>query len=880
MEPTERDAADTTADNLVGTSSGTMAGTTVGSSADPAVDAQRRVRDVARTDPDRLAIDDDQGDAFTYAELDRLADRLARGLVERLGPRPHPVAIRLNSLRDLAVCSVAIDRAGMISVAVDPSAPAERARAVLEDVGAPLLLVDTLGDGLPEWPTSTVADASSVGDDAEPFEVERATDIASIVFTSGSTGVPKGIVFDQGYKNFWGRWLLTKVEPGIRVGVLSAGTVSFVESFVQAALILGGTMVPYEIRSLGFGPMGAWFDDKRVQGFGCVPTVLRFLLPTLPEDHVFRHLQIVASTGETMTWEDVAALRPHLRPDAVVHNFYGTTESGPITELTIDANTPLGTGPLPAGRPLLTAELHVVDEVGEDVPAGSLGEVAVVSRDVALGYWRRPDLSARAFQSLPDGRRRCLTGDSGRIRPDGLLELHGRLDHVVKVSGNRIDLGELESVLRTLDGVAAVAAAPRADANGDVRLCAYVVKTAGSSIGTYDVRAALVRRLPGYMQPHRIVFLDSLPMLPNGKVDRQRLPDPADADAVATNGDAPSGLEQSLTAIWREVLDLPSIGRDETFFDLGGDSMRAGRMFAEIERRLGLRRPVSLLLEAPTVALLAKTLERAPIDGDVLVPIRTEGDRPPLFVIHGGGGEILWARHIADGLRDDQPVYGLQPPELDATPDIRTVGDLSRLYLDVISVLCAGAPPLLYGYSYGGVVALEMAVELQRRGGDVGLLAIGDTALVLDAGVDHDPDAVAPRRNELSQLRRVSLRKAAVRAFSMAVRDPKSAVAFLRRYRRTPAWQRIIDRTHADISRELWRLVKDYRPEGRYVGRVLVLRSEDTRALPDLGWSAVIDGPIEVVDVPGRHGDLAKPPHVAEVAAALQRAILGSANRP
>jgi acyl-coenzyme A synthetase/AMP-(fatty) acid ligase/thioesterase domain-containing protein/acyl carrier protein len=841
-----------------------------------AVDAQRRVRRIARDDPGRLAIDDDGPEPFTYAELDQRADRLAGGLVERLGAGPHPIAIRLNRLRDLAVCSVAIDRAGMVSVAVDPSAPAERVRSVLEDVDAPLLLTDSIDDDLPAWPTSTVADASS-GVATEPIECERASDLASIVFTSGSTGVPKGIVFDHGYKNFWGRWLLTKVSPGLRVGVLSAGTVSFVESFVQAALILGGTMVPYEIRTLGFGPMAAWFDDKRVQGFGCVPTVLRFLLPTVPDGHVFEHLQIVASTGEAMTWEDVRALRRHLRPDAVVHNFYGTTESGPITELTVTASTPLGVGALPAGVPLPTAELHVVDERGADVAPGEVGEIAVVGRDVALGYWRRPELTARTFEQLPDGRRRCLTGDSGVVRPDGMLELRGRLDHVIKVSGNRIDLGEVESVLRTVPGVASVAAAPRTDANGDVRLCAYVVRSERAQLAVHELRAALVRRLPGYMQPHRIVFLDALPTLPNGKVDRRRLPDLVDAAAVVSEDDAPSALEQTLTSIWCKVLDLPSVGRDDTFFDLGGDSMRAGRMFAEIERKLGIRRPVSLLLEAPTVAALARTLERAPIDGDVLVPIRADGDRPPLFVIHGGGGEILWARHIAEGLREDQPVYGLQPPPLDDGTAIRSVADLSRLYLNVISSLCAGAAPLLYGYSYGGVVALEMAVELQRRGGDVALLAIGDTALVLEPGVDHDPDAVAPRRNELSRLRRESVRKAATRALAMAVRDPASAVAFVRRYRRTPAWQRIVDRTHADISRELWRLVKEYRPQARYVGSALVLRSDDTRTLGDLGWSSVVDGRVEVVDVPGNHGDLARPPHVADVAAALHRAILSAA---
>jgi acyl-coenzyme A synthetase/AMP-(fatty) acid ligase/thioesterase domain-containing protein/acyl carrier protein len=839
---------------------------------DRGLDANRSVRSIARTDASRPAVEGPE--PLTYGELDRQADRVAQGLTDRLGRAAHPVAIRFRSTRDFAIASLAIDRAGMFSVAVDPAAPAARVASILDDVGATILLTDfATGDDDPAWCCVDVASvAADVGPDGlAPVEHDRPA--GSIVFTSGSTGVPKGIVFGAATKSSWGRWLRTTMPSSVRVGFLAVGTTSTVEVILQASLILGGTLVPYDIRTLGLAPMAAWLEDERIEGFACVPTVMRFFLPTLPPDLVFSHLRTVVMGGEMMTWEDVRDLRPHLRADAVVHNAYGTTESGLAAHYAIDSSVPLGTGPVPAGTPLTDVEVCVVDERGAVVAPGESGELVAISHEVGLGYWRRPDLSGKTFEPLPDGRRRCHTGDRARIAPDGLIELHGRLDHVIKVSGQRIELGEVETVLRTVDGVAAAAAAGRVDSDGNVRLCAYVVAARGVTLDELQLRAALVRRLPGYMQPYRITVLDDLPQLPNGKVDRSRLPEPrGDRDIAADDTRETGPIEDSLRRIWCEVLDLDAVGPDERFFDLGGDSMRAARLFAEIERQLGIRRPVAVLVEAPTVESLARALASAPVEGDILVPIRADGDRPPLFVIHGGGGEILWTRHMVASLAPDQPLYGFQPPPLDGPTSPKTLHALAAMYADVVTSLSRGAAPLLYGYSYGGVVALEIALQFQEQGRSVGLLAIGDTPLVRRDGFDPNPDAVAPRRSELSHLVRTSRPRAAMRAAQMAIRDPRSAVAFLRRYRKTPEWQRIVDRSHFDISRGLWRLVEDYTPRDTFHGDALLLRSDDHRESGDLGWSQVIDGHIEIVDIGGDHGALARPPRIDDVSAALTRA--------
>jgi acyl-coenzyme A synthetase/AMP-(fatty) acid ligase/thioesterase domain-containing protein/acyl carrier protein len=761
--------------------------------------------------------------------------------------------------------ALAVVRTGMVLVPVDPGAPVERAAAIVDEVGAAVVLSDVAGDG--DVMTAPVVDPT--GYETDPADVipdlEGAAGVPAVVsFTSGSTGLPKGIMIAADQREATGRWASESYADGMRAGMLAAGSIPAAESFVHSAMYVAATIVTYDLLRLGLGPLASWLRDQRVEAFGAVPTLLRSFLSTLDADEHFPDLRLVSLSGEGLSWEEVAQLRRHLPEGAQVRNLYAMTEAGSIASMVVDAGTAVGSGLVPAGRPIAGCRIEIVDEEGRPVPDGEPGEI-VVDGHVGLGYWARPDLTAAVFTVLEDGTRRCRTGDQGRFRPDGLLEHLGRLDHVVKVSGNRIDLGEAESVLRSLEGVAAAAVTAVPDPNRDLRLHAYVVPAGGAEVDPQALRRGLARRLPGYMLPRTIVVLDELPMLPNGKVDRLQLPEPSTArPLLGAEMTAPDrSVEVTLAAIWAEVLGFDEVGVDDDFFELGGDSLRGARIFAEIERRLGVVRPMSLMLEAPTVAGLARALFD---DGsaDPLVPIQVDGTRLPLFVVHGGGGEVWFAHDIATHLGDDQPVYALQPGIRPGAPlgDL-TLADLAARYVASIRRLRPHGPYLLFGYSLGGMIAFEIARQLQDAGHAIALLAMGDSPAPQTVVALR---SVARRASSHAQdLRALPPTGAAGEAWARVWRSARF------RYRRkVKRWHMEPDaRRRGDHAMyELAKLALSYAPTGTFEGSVVLIRSRS--AVGQRGWATFVAGEVRVAPVAGSHTELVHEPCVGDVSRILR----------
>ncbi len=707
--------------NLSSSASGTDAPSEV-------ITTSLRLRYLAARRPDLPAVQVDE-QRLTYGTLNRRVDELAARLLADLGLGDQCIGLQCEGTIEMFVGALGISRAGKISVPIDPTAPPERVSTILKDVEACLLLSDVGQDDIGvelARPSLHTAPIPAGGVDAPMGR------IASVVFTSGSTGVPKGIVIPLEHRvNLRQASIFStigEIHEGEVIGSLAAGTVGFAEVLVHSAVHLGVTLDAYEIRRLGLGPLAAWLERSKVRGFVTVPTVLRYLLPTLPAGKIFPNLDAVILTGETATWEDVRELWPHLREGALVYNFFGLTETNAVAVMAI-AEIPEGaTGPLPAGRPVPGVSLTIVDEDGAKVTPGERGEIVVEGSGCTLGYWRRPELTARTFSVLPDGTRRVRTGDAGRWRRDGLLEHLGRLDHVVKVSGHRIDLGDIEANLRTVKGVASAAAAAYEDAEGNTRLLAFAVAQPGHLLHPWALRAALARRLPGPMLPDRVELVEVLPQLPNGKVDRSRLPrivsEPSVDDATAS-----SGLQRQLAGLMAKILDLASVAPGDDFFQLGGDSLRAARLFTELETNLGIVRPVSMLLEASTPRALASAIEAGAETLGLLLPIQVEGQRPPLFVVHDGAGEVYYAGPLAAALGGDQPVYGIQPPLFfDADAAESTIEELATRYVAEVRRFRSSGPYLLYGHSLGGLIAYEMARQFQLAGAAVGLLGLGDSS--------------------------------------------------------------------------------------------------------------------------------------------------------
>lgn len=769
-----------------------------------------------------------------------------------------------------------IQRAGKVSVSVDPTAPPERVRTILHDVEASLLL-----SGLPEdadgaldlpvhEPLRFAAEDAGGTRDAEPEPIDRERgELVSVAYTSGSTGAPKGIMIGRVQRNAMAERLADyNLAPGARLGAPTAGSVALGESIIGSALVLKGTLAAYEIRRHGIAPLADWIERTDIELFYGVPTVLRHLLATLSPERRFPAVRLLLSSGESLAWRDVERLRRHLDPDAVIVNGFGQTETGGIASLFIPSDMPAGEGAVPAGRVSPDVEVRITGADGCEVPAGSPGELVVRSPYLALGYWRRADLTASTFRVLEDGRREVRTGDGARLRADGILEHLGRLDHLVKIHGNRVELGEVELALSRLDGIAAAAATARLDESGDNRLVACVVPETGARLDPRIVRVGLARQLPGYMVPSRVVLAAELPRLTGGKVDRLAIAElasrPEDTTADHDEDDSGGGaettaFESGLREIWRDVLHLEQIGRHDDFFALGGTSLQAAEVFVELERRLGIDGPVSLLAEAPTVGSLALLLQddtAAP--WEAVLPLRTEGSRPPLFVLHDGVGSLLFARGLLDQLGPDQPLYGLRCRVLDGfAPTEESFEQLAAGYVERIVRLYPHGPYSLYGVSLGGVLALEIARQLIASGEDVPLVVLGDS--------------IAPGQHENTQSRR---ERRLGQRHELAELGAAGQLAYLVRLgRRHLRWRLGLDRQALQASEDrlaslrarrervdqsereelvlhsLGRLMSAYRPRPPFP-QVLLLRTGELGEAPTRGWAGLLGSALQIVDIP------------------------------
>jgi acyl-coenzyme A synthetase/AMP-(fatty) acid ligase/thioesterase domain-containing protein/acyl carrier protein len=828
--------------------------------------ASLALREAAAVRPEDTAIEVDNL-TVRFGELNSQADCLAQRLVQG-GHDGDRIALRANGTHASVVGFLAIARAGMVSVPIDPTAPDERVRATLADVEAVLLLTDVDGDqnlGVASGHPLTFA-ADRV---PSPIDRDRG-ELVSIVYTSGSAGVPKGIMIgrEQMDQTFV-PGPEAETGPKARLGVIFAGTTGNIERLVASALFRRGTLVSYEIRRHGILPLGPWLERERIVTVSMVPTVLRHLLSALAPEQRLADLRTVVLSGETCTWEDVTRLRAHLSPDATIVNAFGLTEAAGIASLHITGDVRAGEGPVPAGGLSLTSRVTIVGDDGAPVAQGQRGEIVVEGPDCALGYWRRPDLTKSVFAEMPSGHRKVRTGDSGRIRDDGMLEHLGRLDHVVKISGNRVELGEVESALAKLEGVAAAAVATYVDDTFNTRLTACVIPRRGAELDRRVLRALLARRIPGYMLPDQIAIVDELPQLAGGKTDR--------AGVAALRGTEParsahraagrSALEGLLAEIWCDVLRLKAVDTDADFFALGGDSMRAARVFVELERRHGIDRPMSLLLEAPTIATLALALANT-ADWSALLPVQTSGSRPPLFVVHDGAGSAAYGRSLAGELGPDQPIYGIRCKGLDGTPlGSESLEDLAATYIELVRELHPRGPYVLYGVSHGGTVAMEMARQLKGADERVPLVILGDSWAPVGPRLSTR-GLCAARLRELRQMsgwgrlrhfgllakRQLAYRARLLGREARAERQQERMVSqALERAEKVPTVAR---RMH--VMREFRRLVDEYRPRPPVADRVVLLRAEGALDRPDRGWSELVGGALEIIDVPGRHGDLCR----------------------
>ena len=411
-------------------------------------------------------------------------------------------------------------------------------------------------------------------------------------------------------------------------------------------------------------------------------------------------------------------------PGRVMINAYGPTEITVYASMSAPL-TP-GSGVVPIGAPVSTAALFVLDGWLRPVPAGVVGELYVAGAGVGVGYWRRAGLTGSRFVACPfggPGARMYRTGDLVCWGADGQLRYLGRADEQVKIRGYRIELGEIQAVLAALDGVDHAAVIAREDRPGDKRLVGYITGTADPA----GIRAALAERLPAYMVPAAVVVMDALPLTLNGKLDTRALPAPEYREVDRYRAPA-SPTEEILAGIYAQVLGLDRVGVDDSFFDLGGDSLSAMRVIAAVNTALDAHLAVRTLFYAPSVRSLSQQLGRHDSAVEVVpVEVLKEGTGVPLFCIHDGFGlswsgiglwAIIWIARLSE-------LIGI-PQNGEAEP--ASIRSMAASYADRLQAAYPDGPYKLLGWSFGGVVAHELAIELRRRGCVVQRLVLLDAA--------------------------------------------------------------------------------------------------------------------------------------------------------
>ncbi len=701
--------------------------------------------------PGRLAVRT-RAHGWSYAELDSAANRIANAILRARGPVEEPVALLLAPGAPAIAAILGSLKAGKLYVPLDSSHPRARLADVVAEAGAAVVLADAPHRELarelagPHGEPLDVEGALASGADARPDLPLSPDRGAYIFYTSGSTSRPKGVV--DTHRNVLHnirRYTNTlAIGPEDRLSLVQSCAFSGTVSSIFGALSNGAALFPFDLRSEGFSRMAGWFAAERLTIFHSVPSIFRGFVDSGPR---FPDLRLVRLEGDRATRRDAELYRRHLTPACVLVNGLGATETGLARQYFLDHSTRLEDALLPVGYPVEDVRIRIFDPEGRPVEDGRAGHIGVQSRYLAKGYWKRPDLDRAAFRPDPGGGERVYaSGDLGRLRADGCLEYLGRVDFQLKIRGQRVEPAAVEEALLSVEGIREAAVTTTETPGEEARLVACVVpeRIPGPSAGR--LRRALAERLPPALVPSVFVTLDSLPLDSNGKVDRRALPPPGPARERAAAFTAPrDALERRLVRIWERELRIERVGVHDDYFDLGGDSLRAGRLAARIERDLG--RPVTpaLLFAAPTVFELAAVLRRGEAwtrAGDPVIPLGTAGARPPIFLVPARDGEILLSSDLARELGPDQPSYA-----------IRWTGAGARLPSSIEEMAAEGivamrrvqpsGPYRLGGFCFGGVVALEMARQLRAAGQDVALLALMEVSpfdfpgLVTPAALDR-----------------------------------------------------------------------------------------------------------------------------------------------
>lgn len=788
--------------------------------------------------------------AWTYDELNRQANRVAHGLRARGAAPGAIVGIALPRGLPLLAALVGVLKSGAAYLPLDPAFPADRLQFMRTDSGMELLIDD-------------FAAIASSSEHNPPCATAPDTP-AYVLYTSGSTGLPKGAVIPH-------RALTNLLASATRILGFTAGdcwlattTISFdiagAELFIP--LLAGGTVQIAPEGVAADGPaLTALLESSGATYWQATPSGWQLLLasgwPGLP------HLKVI-STGEELSLELARQIRPRV---ARLWNLYGPTET---TIWSTWAEIPPDPQSITIGRPVANTRVYILDSYLEPQPTGIPGDLYIAGDGLACGYLHRPELTAERF--LPDpfgpaGSRMYRTGDIASFLPDNTIRFHGRADAQVKLRGFRIELEEIEAALAGHPAIAAAAAVVHSPANGDQRLVCYFIPRAGVPTPA-ALRAFLQRTLPDYMIPSRFIEAAGFPQTANGKLDRKALAvSPLEAAAPAAFRGPANPIEARLAEICLGLLHCSSISTDADLFDLGAHSLLCATLLARIEQEFSCRIPLPALFEHPTVEGLAAIVSgKMSIEGNPrIVTVRRATGRTPLFWIKADPA----FRFLAQRLPDDQPIFGLFLPDNHPLPRPYTIEDAAAFHLETIRRQQSSGPYYLGGFCVTGLLAYEIARRIEAAGERVGALILIDT--VNPRGWRNTGFAAWLKDNgtQLGEkgLVRYASEKTQALAHWLELRKLDRRIG----QRREVDSEVLVEDQNPGFLQLRFSGLR-YRP-GPYSGPLLLVRRGLTgRQRPDLGWAPVVPN-LDVLEIEGPHTGFFFEPQVTRLAEAVSQRL-------
>lgn len=795
------------------------------------------------------------GVSVGYRELGRRTGERALAIAAADGGERTPVALEMECSADAVIAAVAILRSGRPLIVLDQRLPDERRRQIATRAGAIRMSARDI-DQLPSAPDQT-----------SPAFHE--TDCAIILFTSGSTGEPKGV--RQGHR----LWINQASELADVLGLGAGDRMAAIlplsfgggVDILMTALLGGAELHVFDPRVLGIDELPAWLAQTRPDTLHATPSLLRATLSVCGGDEL-AGLRLVTTCGEAVHGDQIRALRKQLGPEAVFCNLSGSSETGNLAFNFFGRDRHIPDGFLPVGRVSARKRVRIVSDDGTDLPAGQIGTIVVESSCIAEGYFvDRNGVSTGdrdAFGVAPDGTPVFRLGDLGRFDSDGTLHLVGRRDDAVKIGGYFVEPAEVTAALLALPGIddAVVIGVHDDQASALIAYVATGVET--HELTVPGIRRGLRQSLPDWMLPSQIMVTPELPRNERGKIDRSAL-----RELVRTSSDERpvTETESDLAMVWEQILVRPRVSREDDFLSLGGDSLQVQQMLARAGMVFGVTLGAGDLMMNPTLRTLALHIDGAARTAvrhsSILVPLQVGGSLPTVFAFAGAGSPAVSMAPLARALGAERPVYGLQAHGLEhrGFPDW-TIGRAARRYLREIVEVQPTGPYFFVGHSLGGLIAMEVARILRRRGEEVarvvcldtiltGPLSAGRTGLWQKRSEADGPDETPPPESENLWRTRLML-----------------VTAGLWRHPTQTQW----DLFH-DLGRRV-ALMHRLRP---WDGPVDVVMADDNPDDP-LWWREVAPQAQSITRIDGDHNGILRPPHVSRTAE-IVRSILEREHR-